>query len=146
MNEIIWSMNAKNDTLANLLAYIRNYAAQYFEDTSVEFHSCLPEPLPDIEIRGTVRRQVFLVCKEAFHNIIKHSGATKASFKITITDQILLEIGDDGKGIDKKNVNLYSNGLRSMKERIQNIGGHFEIINEQGAVLHISFPLQEEEL
>ena len=36
MNAIIWSMNSGNDTLDNLVSYIRSYALEYFDQTPIE--------------------------------------------------------------------------------------------------------------
>ncbi|MBK6636012.1 MAG: hypothetical protein IPG38_18540 [Chitinophagaceae bacterium] len=35
MNAIIWSMSSSNDSLNNMIGYIRSYAQEYFENTGV---------------------------------------------------------------------------------------------------------------
>ncbi len=61
MNAIIWSMSSQNDTLGNMVAYIRSYVMDYFEDTDVTAKIVLPERIPDLQVPGTIRRNIFLV-------------------------------------------------------------------------------------
>ena len=75
MNTIIWSLNAENDTLGNFSEYVRQYAVPFFEDTGIAFkytHTDLPKGK---QISGVLRKNLFLIIKEALHNIIKHSEA-----------------------------------------------------------------------
>src|SRR5437868_14579805 len=82
MNAIIWSMSSSNDSLGNLTAYIRSYALEYFEGTGVDCRITIPEDLPNIEVIGEIRRNVFLVVKEALNNILKHAKATKVTLSL----------------------------------------------------------------
>jgi signal transduction histidine kinase len=45
MNAIIWSMNSGNDTLDNLVSYIRAYALEYFENTPVHCRVNTPDKI-----------------------------------------------------------------------------------------------------
>lgn len=82
MNAIIWSMSSSNDSLGNMIAYIRSYALEYFENTGVNCRISIPENLPNIEVIGEIRRNVFLVVKEALNNILKHSHATEVEITL----------------------------------------------------------------
>lgn len=59
MNAIIWSMNSGNDTLDNLVSYIRSYALEYFDQTPIECKVNTPATIPDLEITGDKRRNIF---------------------------------------------------------------------------------------
>ncbi|RYY50810.1 MAG: hypothetical protein EOO06_02560 [Chitinophagaceae bacterium] len=133
MNAIIWSMSSHNDSLGNMVGYIRSYATEYLESAGIEHNIIIPERLPAIEVNGTIRRNVFLVIKEALQNIIKHSGATKVSIKMTKEREgLALIIKDDGKGIDFNNIRPYSNGLTNMKKRMADVEIEFSIRNNDG--------------
>lgn len=133
MNAIIWSMSSHNDSLGNMVGYIRSYATDYLESTGIEHNIVIPESLPAIEVNGTIRRNVFLVIKEALQNIIKHSGARKVHIEMKKEREGLsLTIQDDGKGIDFNNIRPYSNGLINMKKRMTDVGIDFEIENNNG--------------
>ena len=136
MNAIIWSMSSQNDSLGNMVGYIRSYATDYLESTGIEHDIIIPERLPAIEVTGTVRRNVFLVIKEALQNIIKHSGANKVDIVMKKEQEGLsLTIHDNGKGIDFNNIRPYSNGLSNMKKRMEDVGIDFKIENDNGTVI-----------
>ena len=46
MNAIIWSMNSGNDTVDNLVSYIRSYALEYFESTPIHCKVNTPDNIP----------------------------------------------------------------------------------------------------
>lgn len=136
MNAIIWSMSSHNDSLGNMVGYIRSYATDYLENTGIEHNIVIPESLPAIEVNGTIRRNVFLVIKEALQNIIKHSGAKKVDIIMKKEKEGLsLTIHDDGKGIDLSNIRPFSNGLTNMKKRMEDVGIAFSIENKDGTLI-----------
>ncbi len=139
MNAIIWSMSSANDSLENMIAYIRSYALEYFENTGIDCKIILPEKIPFAEVNGTIRRNVFLVVKEALNNVLKHSGATKVDITLTIEGKVLkLIIQDNGRGIDMENLRRFSNGLNNMKKRMEDVGIDFSIENHQGTRITLS--------
>ena len=136
MNAIIWSMSSSNDSLSNLIAYIRSYALEYFEDTGVNCKITIPEKLPNIEVIGEIRRNVFMVVKEALNNILKHAKATEVSIILTrVEDGLTLYIQDNGKGINMDNIRQFGNGLKNMKKRMQDIEVEFYIENKNGTLI-----------
>ncbi len=99
ISQIIWAINPKNDHLDNLAAYLRTYATQYFAHSSIQCRVDFPETLPDSRFAAESRRNIFLIAKEALHNVLKHSGATDVDVRLTVEDQtIVIVIEDNGKG------------------------------------------------
>jgi len=142
MNAIIWTMSSSNDSLADMVSYIRSYSQEYFENTPVECRITIPDNLPDIIVSGQIRRNVFLVIKEALNNVLKHSKATEVSLTLHADDSaISLHIQDNGTGIDLENVRRFGNGLKNMKRRMNEMDIDFSIENSNGTlvVLHYSF-------
>ena len=136
MNAIIWSMSSSNDSLGNMIAYIRSYALEYFEDTGINCKIDIPEKLPNIEVIGEIRRNVFLVVKEALNNILKHANATEVNIKLVRVDNSLtLYIHDNGKGIDMEKLRQFGNGLKNMKKRMADIQANFTIENKNGTLI-----------
>jgi PAS domain S-box-containing protein len=74
------------------------------------------------------------VVQEGIHNAVKHSQAKSILVRLTFSDQGLrLEISDDGVGFDVEAARLAEGlGLISMRERIQLIGGKFDIASSRG--------------
>ena len=139
MNAIIWSMSSSYDSLENLVAYIRSYALDYFENTGVDCRIVLPDNLPSLQVTGQVRRNIFLVIKEALTNILKHSKANKVEIVFKHWDDLFeLNIHDNGVGIDFNNIRQFGNGLQNMKKRTESIGINLSIENINGTLLTLS--------
>jgi signal transduction histidine kinase len=138
MNAIIWSMTSSNDSLGNMVAYIRSYALEYFENTGITCNIFIPDRLPDIEVSGQIRRNIFLVVKEALNNIVKHSNASLVKITLQKEQQGLsLLINDNGKGIDFEKTRPFGNGLKNMKKRMEDIGVEFSIENHNGTTIRL---------
>ncbi len=136
MNAIIWSMSSSNDTLGNMIAYVRSYALEYFEDTGITCKINIPDQLPNIEVIGEIRRNVFLVVKEALNNILKHSQATEVTITLTrVEDGLTLYIHDNGIGINLDAIRQFGNGLKNMKKRMADIEVSFDIKNNNGTLI-----------
>ncbi|MGB4844855.1 MAG: ATP-binding protein, partial [Ferruginibacter sp.] len=136
MNAIIWSMSSSNDSLGNMIAYIRSYALEYFEDTGITCKINIPENLPNIEVIGEIRRNVFLVVKEALNNILKHAKATEVDINLTrVEDGLTLYIQDNGVGIDFEKLRQFGNGLKNMKKRMADFDIEFNIENKNGTLI-----------
>jgi signal transduction histidine kinase len=140
MNEIIWAMNEKNDTVEDLLFYTRGYAVEYCEENNLECEVDIPETILPHFVSGEVRRNLFLTVKESLHNIVKHADAKKVKIIFFVGKNFLVSINDNGKGFTVNN-NGEGNGLKNMKKRIVSIGGNFEILNEKGTIVNITVPL-----
>ncbi|MBS1947045.1 MAG: hypothetical protein JST47_04685 [Bacteroidetes bacterium] len=147
MNEIVWAMNEKNDTLDDLLAYIRSYAKEYCEEHNIACDIKLPENILPVFVSGEIRRNVFLVIKESLHNIVKHANAGKVEIKFGYGSRLLVMIHDNGKGIETAGGTNQSsgNGLKNMRKRIESIGGMFKIYNNKGTVVEFNVPLSLED-
>lgn len=141
MNAIIWSMNSGNDTLDNLIFYIRTYALEYFDNTPVECQVNVPENIPDVVLAGDKRRNIFLCVKETLNNSLKHSGASLLTIDITANHHLQVKITDNGKGIDMQNLRQFGNGLRNINRRMESIGGFCKIESNNGAVTTLELPL-----
>lgn len=142
ISQIIWAINPKNDPLENLISYIRQFGKNYLGKAGVKCRFLVEEKLPDFHLSAEVRRNVFLVFKEALNNVVKHSGANEVIAKIDILDsKMALEIIDNGKGIEKKNG--FGNGLNNMQRRVEEINGEFNLSSEvgNGTIIKLTVPL-----
>ena len=137
MSEIIWAMNPQNDTLENLLAYIREQSHQYFESMDMHFEIYFPDAVPDIKLSNEQRRNLYLVTREALNNAMKHSEATCIQLKLEIQKKTCcFSVTDNGKGINEKVNKLGSNGLRNMNKRMEDIEGSIEWLSlERGTIV-----------
>jgi len=141
MGEIVWALNEKNDTIADLIAYTRSYAVEYLANHDIKCEANTPMNLPGTFITGEMRRNIFLSVKECLHNIVKHAAATKVCFSVHLDDRMQIVIHDNGKGIDWNNLRAFSNGMQNLERRMKEIKGNIEFVNEQGAKVSLTIPL-----
>ncbi|MEQ1677181.1 MAG: sensor histidine kinase [Chitinophagaceae bacterium] len=140
MNAIIWSMNSGNDTVDNLVSYIRSYAYEYFENTPIECKVISPEHISDKELVGDKRRNIFLCVKESLNNALKHSQASELTITMETNGCLKIIIHDNGRGIDLENIRQFGNGLKNITRRMESIGGTFTIVNNNGTVTTLELP------
>ena len=80
---------------------------------------------------------IFRIVQEALTNVHRHSGSPRASICITRDHgELALEVRDWGKGLPPRQGGAPERsgvGLQGMRERVRQLGGHFEIVtNEDG--------------
>ncbi len=130
MSEIIWALSPQNDTLDNLLAYVREQSQQYFEGMQIDFNIDFPDVLPNITLTNEQRRNLFLVTKEALANAMKHAQATSIRLNLVITsEKYCFNVMDDGIGMGFNKQKVSSNGIKNMRKRMEDIGGTIQWIN-----------------
>jgi signal transduction histidine kinase len=98
-------------------------------DITITFaHENVPALVPDLSLC------LFRIVQEALQNAVKYSEANKVSVDLCgVSDGIALTIVDDGVGFDVDAVWGSGLGLISMHERVEAIGGTFEIRSSPGA-------------
>lgn len=141
MNEIVWALNVNNDSLQSLVAYMRRYVVKYLDDAGIKCLFAQPAAIPDYPIDGVIRRNTFLLLKEALHNVVKHAGAKEVQIAVAIDNGLEITIHDDGKGIPVEELeHTGGNGLRNMYQRIKVLNGQMRVTTGCGTTLHLSFP------
>jgi PAS domain S-box-containing protein len=87
---------------------------------------------PDLSLH--VKQEFYRIAQEAMHNTVKHAHANHVELRLEQTaDGVLLEVRDDGSGFDPTASFPGHLGLHSMRERVANLGGTFEIDSVPGA-------------
>ena len=128
MDEIVWTINPRNDSLENLANYIFHYAQEYFQDTGVRCRLDLPHDLPDRLVTTEERHNLFMAVKEALNNILKHAGATEVRIALTIVEKrMMIVITDNGRGVSEGLSDPTGVGMLNMKQRLETIGGKFDL-------------------
>lgn len=85
------------------------------------------------ELSETVSIAAYRIVQECLTNVSRHSGARRVTLAVgRDADGLLLEIGDDGCGFDPAN-DMDGYGLAGMKERVQGLGGTFDMDSASGA-------------
>jgi signal transduction histidine kinase/ligand-binding sensor domain-containing protein len=142
LGNIIWVLNPGHERLPSLLAYIREYAGKTLELSGIALHMETPGPVPDRHLAETVRRNVFLIMKEALNNLIKHAEARNVHIgTVLVGDRLRITITDDGRGFAQERE--FGNGLRNMRQRAADIGGELTVqgTEGQGTRVKLTIPL-----
>jgi signal transduction histidine kinase len=133
MDEIVWTINPRNDTLDHLANYIFQYAQEYFQDTGVSCRLDVPAQLPDRSVSTEARHNLFMAVKEALNNALKHAEATEVRVGLGVNDgRMEITITDNGRGFALSEAEVKGNGLQNMRQRLERIGGRFTIDTAQG--------------
>jgi signal transduction histidine kinase len=144
LSELVWATNPQNDTLENLLAYVRESAASQLSDTGLQLIFEMPGEVPPLRMAPTFKRNLLLMMREALHNVVKHASATEVTVRLSMDDASLrLEISDDGLGFSRDESAKRGNGLRNLEKRAAELGGEFHVISEyrRGTRLTFALPL-----
>ncbi len=88
-----------------------------------------------VQVPASLEYELYRVAQEALNNSLKHSAATSVMVRVTAGDQhIQIEIEDNGRGFDTEAVGTSGGmGLTTMRERVENLGGRFNVNSQPGA-------------
>jgi signal transduction histidine kinase len=147
VEEIVWTVNPKNDSLEKFAAYLCEYSERVVTRSGLRFRWEAPVEIPVIPIASDIRHNLFLVTKEALNNLIKHSGASEARVSLALDEaELIITISDDGKGFNfEKCAANGGNGLANMGERLVACGGEAKFEGKEGAGCSVAFriPIRE---
>jgi len=145
MSEIIWALNIRNDSLDNLLAYLRRYAHEFLEEQQIPVDWMQAVPHPSLKISGEKRRNILLAVKEILNNIVKHAQASKVQVSIMVQNQLVqLSIQDNGIGFDFNAAKERGNGLHNLQKRMSQAQGSIDWeLSPQGTTVTLSFPVEQ---
>ena len=140
LDETVWAVNPRNNTLPHLINYIGRFALEFLKTAEIHCTADLPEHPPNYVIPAAARHNLFLSVKEALNNVVRHSDAGTVKLRITTTEQLLqISIEDDGCGFAEAPDNDNADGLRNMRQRLEEIGGTFQLTSEPRSGTKIVF-------
>lgn len=132
MDDIVWSIDARNDTLGDLTDRIQDYANRITSplDLTVEYE--FNHLQSDKKIHSDSRQHVYLICKEAVNNAVKYAKASKILIRFSMEqDGYCLKISDNGIGSNGSNKKT-GHGLKNMMERAKKLHASLQIENQSG--------------
>ena len=144
LDEIVWAVNPRNDTLASLASYFGAHAQRLLELASVACGLEVGEDLPDCPLDPKFRQQLLLAFKEAITNVVRHAGATRVWLRIRVRDeQLEVVVADNARGLGASVPPPGADGLANMRERLRLLHGVCEITTgpEGGTEVTLRAPL-----
>jgi signal transduction histidine kinase len=93
---------------------------------------------PEPAVPSEIKQALYRVVQEALNNIIKYARASEVQLSLIHSGPgLILEVKDNGIGIDPVAPLSGHMGLRSMRERAERLGGTFELESRPGAGTYI---------
>ena len=155
MDEIVWAVNPRHDSLDSLAVYLGKFAQDYLRAAGIRCRLNMPEDLPPWPVTAEARHNLFLALKEALHNVVKHSDGNEV--RVTLawrTKAIVLSVQDNGRGFtpglpahgdpgDPDRIEA-GHGITNMKLRLAEIHGTCEIQSapKTGTTVIFDVPVQ----
>ncbi len=76
---------------------------------------------------------LYRVCQEALANVARHAAADRVTVRLVVTpERVRLGVEDDGRGFDAEQVPAERHGIVGMRERVNMLGGVFELHSAPG--------------
>ena len=131
LNDVVWSLDAHNDHLLDLLDRMRDFACEVLGVAGLRVTFDFSAGLPDQQLPVLLRRNLYLIYKESLHNVVKHAPNATAvvvsvRYVTSSLPQLVLEVRNDGPaqpapeaGPDRRS----GHGLRNMTARAEAMGG-----------------------
>jgi signal transduction histidine kinase len=134
LDEIVWAVNPRNDTLSDLLDYTGQYAIDFLAAAGLPCRLDFADTPSARPISGNIRHGVFLIVKETLNNVVKHARASRVKIIFDLNgDEMYWRLEDDGRGFAVAPDNALADGLRNIRQRAAALGGTAEIKSRPGA-------------
>ena len=144
ITDIIWNISPAHDNIDLLFMKLKTIAVDDCRANSIKLEINENADNRDLLLPDDIKRNVFLIFKESFNNVIKHSLTEKVHIELSLYDKHLVMIIEDfGKGMVKEEFsfdnyedlkkwshnefNYYRNGIRNLFQRAKEIGGKLVI-------------------
>ncbi len=138
MSDVLWSIDARNDFAGNLTDRIREHAESMLHPLDIEVQFDFTATQQQQNIEPETRQQLYLILKEAIHNIAKHTHATvvKVYYKQQGSKfELRIENNNHSEQFDQ--MQHVGQGLKNMKMRAANIKAKctFEVLGNNYCVV-----------
>ena len=147
ITDIIWMTSPKNDSLQGLLAKINNHLYETLLDNGIHYQAEINAPDKAIVLPDELKNDIFLILKEATHNIIRHAKAKSVTLIADINSNICsISLMDDGVGFDENNLQKqisHGNGLVNIRRRAQDSKIDLAVLSHlgNGTIIKLEFKI-----
>ncbi len=140
ITDIIWNISPAHDNIDLLFMKLKTMAIDDCRANSIKLNISENADNRNLIIPDHIKRNVFLIFKEAFNNVIKHAQTERVDIVLSLYDkELIMVIEDFGSGIVKEDFmfesyeilkerfqnefNYYRNGIRNLFQRAREING-----------------------
>ncbi|MEQ1676571.1 MAG: two-component regulator propeller domain-containing protein [Chitinophagaceae bacterium] len=150
MNDIVWAINPRNDSMEKIIQRMESFARPLAAARNIRFELSFDPSVASLQLDMGVRKNFYLIFKEAVNNAIKYSGASELRAAIhSVNNKLVLQVKDNGVGFSPEaelagnKLSLSGNGLANMQKRATEIKGELNIISQagKGSEIQLEIPL-----
>lgn len=137
MRDIVWLLERQQDTIGDLYQRMRDTSSRLLREMEVTMEC--ESTCTTSRLALDAKRHLFLFYKEAIHNMIKHSQATKAQIRMwDEKDTLMIEVTDNGVGMKSKTGET-NTSVAKLDDRARMLGGQLRIISspDQGTCVRL---------
>jgi len=140
MSDIVWSINPTNESFEQLQNRMQAFAAMTLTPRDIQNDFIVDDEVKKLQLSTEERKNIFLIFKEAIHNIVKYAECSKVEIRMSLqSNQLEVQIKDDGKGFEasplrrlndsgwEETPSLGGNGMKNMKARADDIGASLNV-------------------
>jgi signal transduction histidine kinase len=143
LDELVWAVNPKNDTLAALAEYLVGSAEEFLTRMKVVCRIELPAAFPACLIMAEARHHILLSVKEVLHNAVRHGRPAEVLLRLVVENDVFqIFIQDNGCGFDSTQ-SAPGNGLENLRVRMRKLDGQCQVHSSpgRGTQVLLSIPL-----
>ncbi|HTI98083.1 MAG TPA: ATP-binding protein [Dongiaceae bacterium] len=144
LDEIVWAVNPHYDSLPSLVSYFSLHAESFLNLAGITCRLQVAENIPACPLDSKRRHEIFRAFKEALNNVVRHARATEVQIGFAVVaEQLVLSVIDNGCGFEFVPGLPGKDGLSSLDQRMQQLGGICEISSQpgQGTKVELRLPL-----
>lgn len=140
MQDIVWTIDSRNDKVKDLLVKMQDTAHSILTERNIQVKFSAQNLEADKDLSPGIRQNLFLIMKEAVHNIAKHSDADSVEIILeNKKDQFSMSIHDNGSKFCENEYNV-GQGLKNMRMRGDKINGKVSYAKKEGFMVELTMP------
>ncbi|MEX6689551.1 two-component regulator propeller domain-containing protein [Danxiaibacter flavus] len=143
MSDIVWTINPENDDFEKIVSRMRSFAYQVLKGKNIQFNFLIEGDISGISMPMEVRKNFYLIFKEATTNVVKYSQASHIRFLISRNESLVyMLIRDNGVGFNRDKLDA-GNGLKNMQRRAKEINAILiiETATEEGTSIELKLKI-----
>ncbi|HHS97014.1 MAG TPA: HAMP domain-containing protein [Chloroflexi bacterium] len=129
LNALVWELRPADLQGRGLAAALQEYVDGWSQQVGIRAECAVHG---ERALSPEIEEAFFRVAQEALANVARHSRASRVWVRLDYDDGVTLTVSDDGDGFDPTAAKGAGLGLRSMEERMAEVGGSLEVESHPG--------------
>lgn len=129
LGEVVWLVDPRKDDLASVIGMVAAHGQEVFDPKGVVWTCSVPREAAEVRLSAGVRKELYLILKEAVTNAATHSQCARAALTVEVGAEALrIDVHDDGRGFAAETHEQNGgNGLSNMQARAETIGAELHV-------------------